>query len=186
MSPPSGAAWKLARLSCPRCGGGLDPLSTDVVYHCQACGGACELVEGRTVERGLAWLAVPAGGAQPDLTLPFWRLGPGRITPAFNATRLLTLTTCYSERFARAELPLGKAGRGLWGGSIGSSDARRVCRMALEDADPAGPSSVPAVLGISFRRETNHLVCLTTGFHIYLETIEGAARLLDRWAARKT
>jgi hypothetical protein len=79
------------------------------------------------------------GGSDPLLVrLPFWRLGEGAVTPAFNGSRLLTLTRWYSRRAeALGGEPAGRP-RGLWGGTIGSADASRIFSLAMEEPDMNG------------------------------------------------
>jgi hypothetical protein len=72
------------------------------------------------------------------VVLPFWGFGeqarpeaaPTCVTPAFNGARLLTLTAWYTKRAALLEAIPAVRAPGLWGGSIGSADARRIARLA--------------------------------------------------------
>ncbi len=134
FSPRSRIA--LVPLSCPACGGALDPLPGDVLYLCASCGAASELAGDSLVRRQVLFAG---GGSDPLLIrLPFWRLGEAAVTPAFNGSRLLTLTRWYSRR---AEALAGEAAgrpRGLWGGTIGSADAARIFSLAMEEPDMRG------------------------------------------------
>ena len=247
----------LLPLGCPGCGGGLDPLPDDVLFLCGACGAVSELSGTATVHRELRH-RTPLKGPKM-LHLPFWRLSDTTITPAFNGSRLLTITRWYSAKLALLDAhPEGPPPRGLWGGRIGAADAPRLAALAWEDGDPlasgragaqaGGPpvrssqrstgddvtlsatglgatvttvrtwsadtpdpaigtasrrrpaglaAAVPtatrpiaasrpeAVLfAVPFHREPSRLICAVTGLHLYLETLEGHAELLERWRER--
>ena len=211
----------LLPLCCPACGGSLDPLQEDIIFLCAACGGASELQSATTIRCELRH-ATPAGLARP-VHLPFWRLGAGAVTPAFNGARLLTLTRWFSARATALDaLHGGSPPRALWGGRIGSVDARRVFALAVDGplcapprsrpnathpaslagggdvgprepmrsapgtpsappVAPPDPATPPVLMAIPFLREPSRLVCMLTGLHIYLETLEGAMELLARW-----
>jgi predicted RNA-binding Zn-ribbon protein involved in translation (DUF1610 family) len=188
-SRPSDAP--LLPLGCPSCAGGLDPLRDDILFLCPACGAASELVGAATVRRELRH-ATPASRSLV-MHLPFWRLSASAIAPAFNGTRLLTVSRRYSERAPALDAhPGGPAPRALWGGRIGAADAPRIAALAMERALPApntyrADAGAQAVLfAIPFYRQPSRLVCAITGLHIYLETIEGNAELLARWEKVQT
>jgi hypothetical protein len=132
------------------------------------------------------------------------------MAPAFNGSRLLTVSRWYTERIPAIEARTGgPAPRGLWGGRIGARDAPRIAALAAENARAAGARSAtvltelpksperakrvegsepkgeskdaPALLAVPFYREPSRLVCAITGLHLYLETIEGSAELMARW-----
>jgi predicted RNA-binding Zn-ribbon protein involved in translation (DUF1610 family) len=173
-SPPEQAA--LVPLACPACGGALDPLREDVLFLCPSCGAASELTGATNVRRELHH-ATPAA-ERAALHLPFWRLGASAVTPAFNGSRLLTLTRWYSERTSALDAHLGGlAPRGLWGGRIGARDAPRLLALATGESAP-GP---PVLLAVPFQHEPSRLVCAITGLHLYLETLEGSRELMARW-----
>lgn len=169
----------LLPLGCASCAGPLDPLRDDVLFLCPSCGAASELVGTKTVPRALHH-TTPAPGA-PFVHLPFWRLGDRAITPAFNGSRLLTVTRWYSEREPALDAhPGGPAPRGLWGGRIGADDAPRILALATAGALP-GVRAAPVLFAVPFFREPSRLVCAVTGLHVYLQTLEGSAELMARW-----
>ena len=193
---PTPLAPALTPLLCPACGGALDPLPDDVLFLCPGCGGASELAAGSPRSREVRFLASPSGEVA-SIYLPLWSFEENWITPAFNGSRLLTLTKWYSQRRAACTAPGEASVRPLWGGRIGAQDAWRVCLLA-HDAKPAhgadpdrdlqtggsappGPRTPPTLLGVPYRTAPSHLVCALTGLHIYRETLEGAADLLARW-----
>ena len=175
----------LVPLGCPSCGSGLDPLRDDVLFLCAGCGGASELVGTQTMPRRLVH-ATPASES-PVLHLPFWRLSASAIAPAFNGSRLLTVSRWYSERVSALDAHQGgPAPRGLWGGRIGARDAPRVAALAWGDDATTQPGrddagAAPALLAVPFFRQPSRLVCAITGLHVYLETLEGSAELMARW-----
>lgn len=155
------SAALLVPLACPACGGSLDPLAEDIVFLCPQCSGASELHGSLTAPRLLRTLvrapataglmtgglgeslpAVANGGAasvaDETLYLPFWEFPTIAITPAFNGSRLLTLTRWYTERASALAGRSGPPPRGLWGGRIGSGDARRVLSL-FEEPEPQLP-----------------------------------------------
>src|SRR5262245_22640138 len=179
----------LLPLGCPSCGGGLDPLHDDVLFLCGAAGGASESVGPRTVRRELRH-ATPSS-EESILHLPFWRLSASAVAPAFNGSRLLTVSRWYSERVPDLDAGTGgPAPRGLWGGRIGAADAPRLVALASESDSsgrgerrkaPTTTAAAPVLFAVPFHREPSHLVCALTGFHLYLETLEASAELLARW-----
>jgi predicted RNA-binding Zn-ribbon protein involved in translation (DUF1610 family) len=133
---------RLQPLSCPACGAALDPLSDDLLFLCAGCGGASELAGSVIVRRELRH-RTPSSGPRP-VHLPFWRLSADAFTPAFNGSRLLTLTRWYSERLDRIESHAeGPAPLGLWGGRIGAADAPRLLALAWEGGAAGRPPHPP-------------------------------------------
>jgi len=166
-----------------------------VIFLCPSCGSASELSGNRTHERPLLAILAYKGGPG-SAYLPFWLCGERALAPAFNGSRLLTLTKWYSGR--ASELTAAPKARppALWGGRIGSSDARRLLALVEDKAPPHGKASLPeaslptqsstltanpTVLALPFAVEKSRLVCQHTGVQIYLETLEAAPEILGRW-----
>jgi hypothetical protein len=185
-------------LICPRCSGDLEALPLDVVFACHECATGLELVGHDLVPLPLLTLRSAPEVAAGELSLPFWVLPAASIAPAFNSSRLLTLTRWYSERARAGTLTPHEGAARIVGGTLGSSDAARLPPLALPDEEraarriamkpdanppdrPRAQRDSPSVLAIPFRVDGPRLVCAASGLHIYLETIEDARSILDRW-----
>jgi predicted RNA-binding Zn-ribbon protein involved in translation (DUF1610 family) len=59
-------------LRCRACRSALPAASHDVAFRCPGCGRAWEIADGELSERASAFVAPPAGAAQPLLYLPYW------------------------------------------------------------------------------------------------------------------
>ena len=162
---------------------------------------------GGTARREVHIPAAPSAEGE-TIRLPYWRFSGGAMCPAFNCSRLITLTRWYSERtslLAAASTPASGRAFGLWGGTIGSGDAARVIALARrpkpsrgrtdhpaaaspqrEEADAPAPPGVPplgtgALLALSYSVEPAKLICPVSGLHLYLETVDSAEEILARW-----